>query len=353
MKYSRALAAVAGTVLVAGLAAGCGGGSSDGTASSAGGGGASASGDAGGQKKDLVVGVSNTLAGNGWRETMICSIKAQALASGQVSKVVVVSKNGGPTEQIQDLQNLVSQGVNILIVNPSDPEKLNSIIAEATKQGITVVAVDSSVTAPEAYVVTNDQVAWGKLEMEALAKLIGGKGEVLYMRGIQGVQADTDRDTGVQEVIKAAKSGDWSRADDGAVVVGGHPLEDGEYELVLQTADDVAASPVRYVDPEGRTIDTGLVVALDTNVTPELHAEGVTRDLVRAVQSARKDAGFDVTDRIALTLQLPADQQAMVAANQAHLESSVLATSVSYTDAAQASSCVLDGVEVTFALARA
>lgn len=203
MKYSRALAAVAGTVLVAGLAAGCGGGSSDGTASSAGGGGASASGDAGGQKKDLVVGVSNTLAGNGWRETMICSIKAQALASGQVSKVVVVSKNGGPTEQIQDLQNLVSQGVNILIVNPSDPEKLNSIIAEATKQGITVVAVDSSVTAPEAYVVTNDQVAWGKLEMEALAKLIGGKGEVLYMRGIQGVQADTDRDTGVQEVIKA------------------------------------------------------------------------------------------------------------------------------------------------------
>ena len=79
--------------------------------------------------------MSNTLAGNGWRETMICSIKAQALASGQVSKVVVVSKNGGPTEQIQDLQNLVSQGVNILIVNPSDPEKLNSIIAEATKQG--------------------------------------------------------------------------------------------------------------------------------------------------------------------------------------------------------------------------
>lgn len=154
-------------------------------------------------KKNLVVGVSNTLAGNGWRETMICSIKAQALASGEVSKVIVVSKNGGPTDQIQDLQNLVSQGVNVLIVNPSDPEKLNSIIAEASKQGITVVAVDSSVTAPEAHVVTNDQVAWGKLEMDALAKMINGKGDVLYMRGIQGVQADTDRNTGVQESLKA------------------------------------------------------------------------------------------------------------------------------------------------------
>mgnify|MGYP000496959556 CR=1 FL=1 len=65
------------------------------------------------------------------------------------------------------------------------------------------------------------------------------------------------------------------------------------------------------------------MVALDTNVTPELHAEGVTRDLVRAVQSARKDAGLDVTDRISLALHLPADQRAMVEANQQHLADSV------------------------------
>lgn len=189
MKRSSAFATVAGTLVVAATAAGCGSSSDTGSTGATGG---------GGDGKKLVVGVSNTLAGNGWRESMICSIKAQALASGKVSKVVVVSKNGGPTDQIQDLQNLVSQGVNILIVNPSDPEKLNSIIAEASKQGITVIAVDSAVTAPEAHVVTNDQVAWGKLEMDALAKMIGGKGDVLYERGIQGVQADTDRDEGVK-----------------------------------------------------------------------------------------------------------------------------------------------------------
>ena len=157
----------------------------------------------------------------------------------------------------------------------------------------------------------------------------------------------------VQEVIKAAKAGDWSRSDDGAVVVGGHPLEDGEYELVLQTADDVTAAPVRYVDPEGRTIDTGLVVALDTNVTPELHAEGITRDLVRAVQSARKDGGLDVVDRISLTLQLPAEQRAMVEANQQHLADSVLATTVTYVDDPQPVSATLDGAVVTLAVARA
>jgi hypothetical protein len=95
----------------------CGGGNDD----SAGGGG----GDSG---KKYVIGVSNTLAGNGWREQMICSVKAQALASGKVSKVIAISKNGGPTEQIQDLQNLISQGVNAIIVNPSDREKLNPVI---------------------------------------------------------------------------------------------------------------------------------------------------------------------------------------------------------------------------------
>jgi len=154
-----------------------------------------------GKSKDLVVGVSNTLAGNGWRETMICSIKAQALASGQVSKVSVISKNGGPTEQIQDLQNLISQSVDIISVNPSDPEQLNGVIKEATDRGIIVVAVDPAVTAESAYVVTNDQTEWGRLGAQWIADKIGGKGKVLYMRGIEGVQADIDRDKGFTEVM--------------------------------------------------------------------------------------------------------------------------------------------------------
>ncbi|MGI8709654.1 MAG: isoleucine--tRNA ligase [Acidimicrobiales bacterium] len=156
----------------------------------------------------------------------------------------------------------------------------------------------------------------------------------------------------VQGVIKAAKVGDWHRAADGSMVVGGHTLDDGEYELVLETADEVAAAPVRYVDPEGRTLDTGLVVALDTTVTPELHAEGVTRDLVRLVQQARREAGLDVTDRIELTLALPPDQRKMVEAHQQHLADSVLATSVIYVDSSEPLAAVLDGVDAGFALTK-
>ena len=150
---------------------------------------------------DYVIGVSNTLAGNGWREEMICAVKAQALASGKVSKVIAISKNGGPTEQIQDLQNLISEGVNAIILNPSDREQLNPVLEEAIAQGIVVVSVDQAVTAKGAYVATNDQVEYGRLGAQWLADKIGGKGDVLYMRGIDGVPADADRHQGVQEVM--------------------------------------------------------------------------------------------------------------------------------------------------------
>ena len=170
----------------------CGGGNDD-----------SASGGSGGSSQggNWVIGVSNTLAGNGWREQMICSVKAQALASGKVSKVIAISKNGGPNEQIQDLQNLISQGADAIIVNPSDREKLNPVIQQATQKKIVVVAVDQAVSEPTAYVATNDQVAYGRLGAEWLAKKLGGKGNVLYMRGIDGVPADSDRDKGFKEVM--------------------------------------------------------------------------------------------------------------------------------------------------------
>lgn len=144
----------------------------------------------------FVIGVSNTLVGNGWREQMICAIKAEATASGLVERVIVVNRNGGPTEQIADLEGLISQGVDAIILNPTDREALNPVIESAIAQGIVVVAVDQAVTAEGAYVVTNDQKAYAQLGAEWLFEQLGGSGKVVEMRGIDGVPADTDRHEG-------------------------------------------------------------------------------------------------------------------------------------------------------------
>jgi len=159
-------------------------------------------GQAGAAEKKYVVGVTNTLIGNGWREEMVCSIKAEALASGKVSKVILANRNGGPSEQIADIRNLISAGANIIIINPSDRKALDPVIKQATDRGIVVVAVDQAVDAPTAYVLTNDQTAYGRVGAEALFKKLGGKGNVVEMRGIDGVPADADRHDGFTEALK-------------------------------------------------------------------------------------------------------------------------------------------------------
>ncbi|WP_370291681.1 isoleucine--tRNA ligase [Nocardioides sp.] len=112
----------------------------------------------------------------------------------------------------------------------------------------------------------------------------------------------------VQLAIKGSKSGDWSVAADGTVTSGGLALVEGEYtlETVAGDASDGFATGV---------LPSGGFVVLDTVVTPELAEEGVARDLVRAVQQARRDAGLEVTDRIELVID---GADAVLAAARAH-----------------------------------
>ncbi len=159
-------------------------------------------GGGGGEGETYTLGVSNTLVGNGWREQMICAIKAEALASGVVDEVVVVNENADTTGQIGHIENLISQGVDAIIINPTDREGLNSVIEEAIAQGIVVVAVDQAVTAEGAYVVTNDQEEYGYLGAKWLFEQIGGEGNVVEMRGIDGVPADTDRHEGFMRALE-------------------------------------------------------------------------------------------------------------------------------------------------------
>ena len=100
----------------------------------------------------------------------------------------------------------------------------------------------------------------------------------------------------VQAAIAGSKSGDWSVAADGAVVSGGVALVAGEFSLETVVDEAAVGSHATAMLPGG-----GFVV-LDTEVTPELAVEGVARDLVRAVQQARRDAGLAVTDRITITV---------------------------------------------------
>ena len=83
--------------------------------------------------------------GNGWREEMICAIKAQALASGKVASLNIAHRNTDAAGQLEDIRNLIGAGVDAIVVNPADPAGINPALKEAADAGIVVVAVDQAV----------------------------------------------------------------------------------------------------------------------------------------------------------------------------------------------------------------
>jgi isoleucyl-tRNA synthetase len=139
---------------------------------------------------------------------------------------------------------------------------------------------------------------------------------------------------GVQAVIRAAKAGDWSTDAEGTVVVrtddGDVPMQPAEYELT--TAIDVSTADGEAPTLAAGVLPSGGFVVLDLALDEALLAEGYARDVVRAVQDARKAADLVVTDRIRLTLGVPAEHRAAVDAHRDFIARETLATEVVVED---------------------
>lgn len=132
----------------------------------------------------------------------------------------------------------------------------------------------------------------------------------------------------VQQAIKGARSGDWSEVD-GTVTAGGIELVEGEYELVMEASSGAAGGVALALLPSG-----GFAL-LETTLTPELEAEGLARDVIRAVQDTRKAADLQVSDRIRLQLRFEedADERAVRSAlDVVDLAGDTLATSLTWSD---------------------
>jgi isoleucyl-tRNA synthetase len=153
----------------------------------------------------------------------------------------------------------------------------------------------------------------------------------------------------VQVAIRASKSGDWSAEPDGTVSSGGITLREGEYTVQTVVAD---------TDPDDQRavamLPSGGFVILDTRVTSELAAEGLARDVVRAVQQARRDAGLDVSDRIHLRLSGDESVRAAILTHADLIKAETLATTMDLMDdSAALQSAVGDKQQVGVALERA
>ncbi|MBQ4073912.1 MAG: isoleucine--tRNA ligase [Clostridia bacterium] len=133
------------------------------------------------------------------------------------------------------------------------------------------------------------------------------------------------------------------------------------YTLVIDGTDIILNKEdilVEAVKKEGYTsqVDGKLTVVLDTNLDAALIREGYAREVISKLQTMRKDAGFDVTDRILVTCQGDQDVVEAVQAFQAMIENGVLALNVSYEaapEAAAAQEWDINGKKATLSVQKA
>jgi ribose transport system substrate-binding protein len=192
--------------------------------------------------------------GNGWREAMICSAKAQAVKSGQVTEVKVTHRDTDAAGQLSDIRDLIAAGVDAVVINPADPAALNPALAEAEAAGIVVVSVDAPVTAPNAYNLSNNQEEYAYLGAKWLFEQLGGEGAVVYMRGIAGHPADTDRDTGFKR----------AHAEFPGITIAKETATKWDPPTGVAQINDIMSSGIAFDGIWTSGIDQGIVDALKT-----------------------------------------------------------------------------------------
>jgi isoleucyl-tRNA synthetase len=196
----------------------------------------------------------------------------------------------------------------------SSLRKANGLRVRLPLLSLTVAADDASVLEPFLDVIA-DEVNVREVRLVPVSEVGGVSQRLTVNARAAGPRLGQD----VQQAIKGSKSGDWSVADDGTVTTGGIPLQEGEFALETVVDGHDASRATAALAGSG-------YVVLDTTRTPELDAEGLARDVVRAVQQARREAGLHVSDRIRLTLASDEAVWQAVVAHQQMVVAETLAT---------------------------
>jgi ribose transport system substrate-binding protein len=272
---------------------------------------------------DYVIGYSNGGGvGNGFREEQVCTAKAEALASGQVSQLNTIHRNTDAAGQLSDIRDLIAADVDAIVFNPNDPEALNPALEEANAAGIRTVSVDAYVTNPDTYNLYNNQEEYAYLGAKWLFEQLGGQGKVWYTRGIAGHPADTDRHKGIQRAL-AENPGIEILPNAEGVHTGWDPttatnlandfIASGQYDTVQgiwtsgmdsQVVDAVKAANKEYVPIVGADLGAFVAQLLDEADYPGLEGAAVTNT------AAVGGAGVNLAVRLLNGETIPTDASA-------------------------------------------
>ena len=182
----------------------------------------------------LVVGLSNSFAGNAWRTQMVYELQAAVDSNpDDFEELIVTDANNSVDKQISDINDLLAKGVDILLINAGSDSALNTAVERAHDQGVLVVSFDGTVTSPNGIIVNTSQEEFGRVSGEWLASKLTAGDEVFTLDGVAG--------NPVSETRLAA--GTKALEDAGIVVVGGAATDWDQAKGQAAASDLFAANP--------------------------------------------------------------------------------------------------------------
>ena len=142
-----------------------------------------------------VIALANAYYGNTWRHQMVDAFEAsakEAKAAGKIADYVILNGDQTVAQQNSQIAELILKGVDAIAVDAASETAVNGVIEKACAAGIKVVSFDSVASAPCNYQLNFDFKGYKKDEAEWVFKKLGGKGNVLQVRGVKGSAPDND-----------------------------------------------------------------------------------------------------------------------------------------------------------------
>jgi ribose transport system substrate-binding protein len=155
------------------------------------------------KKAPYVIGFSNAGLGDSWRVVMQHSLmKAASEHADVIKQMIITNGNMDDAKQAADIQDLISRGVDLLIVSANTQKALDPVVTRAMKQGIPVVMVDRRISSDNfVSFVTGSDAMMGRVWAQWIVEKLHGKGNVIMLAGQAGSSVSADRETAAKQVF--------------------------------------------------------------------------------------------------------------------------------------------------------
>ena len=155
---------------------------------------------------DVTIGLSLSTLNNPFFVTLKEGAEAAAGTAGIT--LVVVDSQDDPATEATNMEDLIQQGVDVILVNPTDADAIVPSIEKANDAGIPVFTIDRGASGGEIVShIASDNVAGGFMAGKFLCEALGGEGKAVELEGIAGTSAARDRGQGFNDYMSAECSG--------------------------------------------------------------------------------------------------------------------------------------------------